>query len=307
MDYKKIFKKRKTREFILRTLRFLPDKFMLKLIYRVKLKRKLNLKNPKRFSEKIQWLKLNYRNPIMIQITDKYDVRGFVEKRNYSHILNECYGVYNSFDEIDFSLLPNQFVVKDTLGSGSVSVYLVKDKNKVDLKDLEKTVNKWISKKNQKLDDGREWAYRAGKKHRIIIEKYLKQKDEDLVDYKFLCFNGEPYVIAHDKARFSNHQRSYFDVNWKKLNVKDREHAICDQVIERPENFKEMIKIAKDLSQGFPLLRVDLYNIEGKIVFGELTCYPYSGLVQFEPDEFDYLMGEKIILQKCKGGKNGSL
>lgn len=295
MNYKKVFRNRRTRENILIALRIIPDKPMLKLLYKIKFKRKLNLKHPRRFSEKVQWVKLYERSQDMVTITDKYEVRDYIKGKGYESLLNECYGVYNSPSEIDFDKLPNRFVIKDTLGSGSVSVIVVKDKNSLDLRDAYKTMNRWVSKRNRLLDDGREWAYRAGKKHRIIIEKFLSQEKEDLVDYKFFCSNGEPIVIAHDKDRFSNHKRTFFDINWNKINVEDADYPSADNV-DKPANLQKMIEIASDLSKGFSLLRVDFYNIDGRIIFGELTCYPHSGLVVFKPDEFDFYLGERIKL-----------
>ena len=146
MDYKKLIKNRDTRTAILQILDFVPDDIMLRIQYRIKTGRKLNLKNPKRYTEKIQWYKLCYRDPLMAQCVDKYEVRHYVESCGLKNILNECYGVYSSVEEIDFDALPNQFVLKDTLGSGGNSVILVEDKGKSDIDQIRRQLSKWLSK-----------------------------------------------------------------------------------------------------------------------------------------------------------------
>lgn len=299
-NYKRILKNRTTRDAILRFMKFIPDNIMLRIEYWVKLGRMLNLKTPQRYTEKIQWLKLFYRKPEMVRITDKYTVRSYVKECGLEDILNECYGIYDTVEQIDFQKLPQQFVVKDTLGSGSVSVLIIKDKASANIDEIKSQLNKWISDKSNELDDGREWAYHSGEKHRIIIEKFLKQSTEDLVDFKFLCFEGEPRYIVHDKDRFGGHKRTFFDLDWNRLDVKDKEYPVAEEIIPKPKNLDEMINVAKRLSRGFPALRVDLYNVNGKIIFGELTCYPWSGLVQFCPDKFDFEMGKYFVLPNEK-------
>ena len=159
IDYKKVFKSRELRIQILRILRFVPDKTMVSFQYKIKTGNKLSLKNPKRYTEKMQWYKLYYRDNNMVKCTDKYDVRTFVEDRKLKHILNECYGVFSNVEDIDFNKLPNRFVVKDTLGSASISVYVVKDKNKEDLNALKQKIKKWLENASHIKDEGREWVY----------------------------------------------------------------------------------------------------------------------------------------------------
>ena len=297
--YKKILKSRRTREFILVLLRFVPDRLMIKIQYRIKTGRKLNLDNPKRYSEKMQWYKLNYKDFKMVQCTDKGDVRQYIETHGYGNLLNKCYGIYDSFDEIDFKVLPNQFVLKDTLGSGGVSVIIVKDKSRLDMHELRQCVEKWTSSKKAKLDDGREWAYHAGKKHRIIVEKYIdSMASGGLTDYKFFCFRGEiacVYVI-NNRVLGQHGQLAIMDKNFNRLPVQSRTQEKMDIDPEKPKNYEKMIEIASKLSKDFPHVRVDLYNEDGKILFGELTFYGASGYILYDPDDYDYKLGEYFDL-----------
>ncbi len=300
MDYKKIIKSQKLRFAILNSLKWIPDKAMIKMQYRIKLGRKLNLKNPQRFTEKIQWYKLYYRNPIMVKCVDKFDVREYIDKKGYSKLLNKCYGVYNSVNEIDFDKLPRRFVIKDTLGGGSNSVIVVNDKDSLDSLSLKNSIDKWTKISTKSKSFGREWTYDK-KKHRIIIEKYLEQNDGDLSDYKFFCFNGKvqyfyvrsDYSKIHDNGKMAFYNR---EKKWLK-NVGMDYCDISDKKLNLPFNIDKMILIAEDLSKDFPHVRVDLYNLDGKILFGELTFFNASGYMKFLPDDFDYEIGKEWIVQ----------
>ena len=181
VDYKKIIRSRSVRLKILRILSFVPDKTMVKIQYKIKTGNRLNLKNPKRFTEKLQWYKLYYRNPLMIQCVDKYDVREYVKSKGLENILIPCYGVYDSIDEVDWDALPNQFVMKDTLGGGGTSVIIVKDKSKTSIKELKSRAAAWTSIDAHRKDAGREWPYYSGKHHRIFLRNILNrtQNKED--------------------------------------------------------------------------------------------------------------------------------
>lgn len=302
IDYKKIIKSRETRLKILRALNFVPDKYMLKLQYRIKTGNKLNLNNPQRYTEKIQWYKLYYKTPDMIRCVDKYDVRKFIEEKGLGNILNPCYGVYDSAYDIDWDKLPNQFVMKDTLGGGGIAVKIIKDKNKVDLNELIKTADKWTKVNAKAKDGGREWPYYSGKKHRIIIEKYMDSdlKKGGLIDYKFMCFNGkaEMLFVLADRVTGEGAGCGAFDLEFNKLPVTESDEVPLARTIDKPKNFNEMITIAEKIAEDFPCARVDLYNLEGKIVFGEITYYDGSGYMTFDPDKYDYELGEKFILPK---------
>lgn len=300
MDYKKIIKKPETRYKILSRFNWLSDEMMIKLQYKIKLKRKLDLKNPKRFTEKLQWYKLNYRNPIMHKCVDKFNVRKYVEEKGLKDILNEVYGVYDNIDDIDFTKLPERFVIKATNGGGGLNILICDNKKKFDEENALKEMDNWLKLK-QKKSLGREWAY-EGNVNKIIIEKYLEENDNMLSginDYKFLCYNGKVEYIVFDGDRYVRHKRNIYDRNWNYIDIKT-DCAKLGDIIKKPENLSEMIDIAEKLSSEFPFVRVDLYSIYGKIIFGELTFYPWSGYVQFEPDEYDFILGKNFKLKNNK-------
>lgn len=299
MDYKRIIKSRKIRIKLLNLLSFVPDKLMIQWQYRLKMGRKLNLKNPKRYTEKIQWLKLYYKNPRLIQCVDKYDVRQYVADCGYENILNECYGCYSVPQEIDFDKLPNQFVLKDTLGGGGTAICIINDKNNMVEEDVIKMMNEWVSSPYNVRGGGREWPYYSGKKHRIIVEKYLPAGEHGLIDYKFMCFDGTVrfcYVLM-DRIHGVSVKEAICD---RELNVLDYQEVGDDkpEFVEKPIHYDKMLDIAEHLSQGFPHVRVDLYNVDGEIIFGELTFFDSSGYGKFEPDEFDYILGECLCISK---------
>ena len=301
MDYKKIIKNQDTRFKILKLLSFIPDKIMVKLQYRIKTGRKLNLKNPQRYTEKLQWYKLNYRNPLMTKCADKYTVREYIESKGLGHILNELYGVYDNVNEINFDKLPNKFVLKTT--NDSDTNIFCKDKVNSDLEEIKKKMDKKMKERAQ-IPLAREWAYNNSKR-RIICEKLLEDKDtkdNSINDYKFLCFNGKPEFIVYDVDRYLGHKRNFYDTTWKYLNISSDCPNFGD-IVERPEKLEEMLEIAKILSENFPAVRVDLYCVQNKIYFGELTFYPWSGYVKFEPDKFDFVLGEKFNLTSYKEKK----
>ncbi len=295
MDYRKIFKSRAMRLKLLQLLSFVPDKPMVKLQYRMKTGRRLDLRDPKRFTEKMQWYKLYYKDPVMVQCVDKGDVRAFVEARGLGDILIPCYGVYDSPKEIDWDALPKRFVMKDTLGGGGSAVVIVKDKSREDIGSLIRRAGEWTAAGKPKKGGGREWPYYSGKNHRIIIEEYI---DSDpamggLIDYKFFCYDGKPvwtYVIA-DRSLGEGAGIGVFDSNFRKLDVRRADERPLTRQIEKPAEFDRMKEIARILSAGFPEARIDLYDAEGRILFGEITFYDGSGYMTFVPDEFDFTMG----------------
>ncbi len=304
IDYKKWIKSRRVRLAILTWLSFIPDKLMVLIQYKIKMGFWPNLKNPKRFTEKLQCYKLFYRDPTMKICVDKYDVRGYIESLGLGYILNECYGVYNDADDVDFDKLPNQFVLKDTLGGGGISVIICKDKSHADLESYRAVMRKWTHAHTGK-SFGREWVY-EGRKHRIIAEKYIKSDESKggLIDYKFFCFDGNfefMYVISNRQlgglASFG-----IYDKNFNRLPVIRKNENQLNDCTEKPSNFYEMVKIAENISEKFPEARVDLYSQNGKILFGEITFFSGSGYISFEPDSFDFEMGEKFDLGKylCK-------
>ncbi len=297
MDYKKIIRNRSVRLSILRLLSFIPDKTMIKLQYRLKTGRKLNLKEPKRFTEKIQWYKLNYKNPLMIQCVDKFDVRSYVKSKGLEKILIPCYGVYKTTENLDWDVLPNSFVIKDTLGGGGTSVIIVDDKNQIDKSQLLKKMSEWIRIDAHKKDRGREWPYYSGKNHRIIIEKNIKPDNDSLIDYKFFCFNGKvEFVYAMDERVIGESVRvNIYNRDFKKIPVL-RVGDLPAGEMQKPRNYYRMVEIAEQLGKDFPHVRVDLYNVDGTIRFGELTFYNASGYMKYDPDKFDFIAGKHFML-----------
>ena len=304
MDYKRVFKKADTRAKILSFLSFIPDKPMLKIQYYIKQGKKLNLENPQLYTEKLQWYKLNYKNPLLIKCVDKYDVREYVKEKGLSEILNVCYGVYDDPDDVDFGALPDSFVAKDTMGGGSRGVVIIKNKNDLNEQELKETMTSWIKTPSSKRNLGREWPYYSGKKHRIIIEKYLDSNPADggLVDYKFFCFNGEPkflYVIA-DRKMGQNAGIGIYDSDYKRLPFDRADERPLERDLPKPNNYDEMLTVARRLSEDFPHARIDLYSVEGKTIFGEITFYPGSGYMQFAPADFDKIIGDAFVLPDKK-------
>lgn len=298
MNYKKYLKSQKLRFAILNLLKWVPDKAMIKLQYRIKLGRKLNLKKPQRFTEKLQWYKLYYRNPEMHKCVDKYEVRNYIKSKGLENILNELYGVYDSPEEIKFNKLPNKYVIKTTSGGGGQNVLIVDKNSKNNYNEIKRKLNKWLSIKTDK-SFGREWAY-EGNSNRIIIEKYLESPEQGIIDYKFFCFDGKVeylYVIS-ERNLGNNAKLGIYDKNFHKLDVSRKDEKIQTKPINRPKNYSKMVEYAEIISQDFPHARIDLYNINGKIIFGEITFYDGSGYMSFEPDSFDYELGKNFKLRK---------
>lgn len=275
---------------------FFPDKLYLQLMFRCRMGYKLNLSNPKSFSEKLQWLKLYNRNPLYTTLVDKYAVKEYVAKLiGVEHIIPTL-GVWDDARNIDFDSLPEQFVLKTTNGGGG-DVVICKNKADFDKNFAVKHLNEGLKKSIYK--SLREWPYK-NVKPRIIAEKYMDDGDGGLKDYKFFCFDGVVFCLQVDYDRFVDHCRNIYDVNWNKLPF-----SICfpskeGYIIDKPKDFEKMLKIAQRLSYGFPHLRVDLYNIKGEIFFGELTFFHGSGYEKFMPNEWDCKFGELLQLPKEK-------
>ena len=293
MDYKKIVNNPETRFKILKIFRFIPDTLMVKLQYRIKLGRSLNINEPRRFTEKLQWYKLYYRDPLMTQCADKYRVRQYIETKKLDRILTRLYAVYDKPTEVEIDSLPDKFVIKTNNGSGTNII--CKDKAKISEEEVKKLLTDWL--KRDYYFAGREWAYK-NIMPKIIVEEYLedeKNSFEGINDYKFICFNGEAKYIVLDVDRHVNHKRNFYDTKWNFIDVNSDHPNIGDQV-KRPESLEEMLQIANIIAKDFPFVRVDLYWVNGRIFFGELTFYPWTGYVEFFPDGFDYTLGEKFEL-----------
>ena len=253
-----------------------------------------NLETPHTFSEKQQGYKLNHRNPLMEKCADKYDVREYVTSCGYDGLLNELYGVYDSVDDLPIDKLPDKFVIKGTHGSGFNLI--VKDKQSVKWKIWKKIMKSWL---NQDIYwSGREWVYKNLKK-RLVVEKYLEDKSGGLLDYKFLCFNGEPRIMQLEVGRYTkSNTRNFYDMDW---NLMPFGKGVAHNPLisaEKPEAFEEMKEIARKLSAPFSFVRVDLYEVAGKIYFGELTFFPAGGAPDFDPICYDKIVGDMWEIKK---------
>lgn len=285
---------------LLKKLKFLPPPLYMKAYYEYYTGKPLDLDHPRTFNEKIQWLKVYYHPPILTQLVDKYAVRSYVEERAGGQYLNTLLGVYDGPSEVDFDKLPDKFVLKAT--HGYHFNLLVRDKSSLNQTRAKLKMYKWMSK-NQYWRGGLEWAYK-NVPPRIIAEAFLEELGkEDVVDYKFFCFDGEPRFLHVDVDRGTVHKRAYYDLEWNKLEVHHDSIELLEDPHECPDNFDEMILVCRKLSAGFPFVRVDLYSLQDRIVFGELTFYPADGRLEFKPDRFNLVFGDYLKLPPIPEGK----
>lgn len=285
-------------------LRFinLTDKQKINIKYRVEFKKKLNLHSPCTFNEKLQWLKLYDRNPEYTKMVDKYEAKRYVADIIGQEFIIPTLGVYDKFDEIDFDKLPEQFVIKCTHDSGGIII--CKDKSKLDIKKAKNKINR--SLKTNYYYAGREWPYK-NVKPRIIIEKYMTNNDgTEIKDYKFFTFNGEPKLMYVSEGSHTEYQQiAFFDMNYNQQNIKRRDYNNFKILPEKPINFNLMISLSKKLAKNIPHLRVDFYEIDKKVYFGELTFYTGSGFIPFEDEEWNRRIGEWIKLPSTDLKKEG--
>ena len=282
----------------LKLCRNIPDHLFLKIKYRLRMGKNLHLSNPITFNEKIQWLKLYDRKPEYTRMVDKYEVRHYVKDVIGEEYLIPLLGVYNSFNDIDFEGLPNQFVLKPNHTSGDIFICL--DKSQIDFVKLRKQVHRWL--KRDYFWVHREWPYK-NIKPRILCEKYLVDgSGNPPKDYKFMCFNGKVKCICVCSDRHSSDglKIDFYDPDWNVMPVRRKMFPPSGKN-NKPNNYQKMIDIAEKLSAGTIFLRVDLYDVDNKLYFGELTFYPASGYGEFEPESYDYLFGNWIELPTIQG------
>ena len=284
MNKKKILKKMK--EF----LRFLPDKVYIQLYYFMQFKHFCNLKHPKTYNEKLQWLKLNDRKDIYTTMVDKYEVKKYVAEKIGADYVIPTLGIYDNFDDIDFKKLPNQFVIKCT--HDSEGIVICKDKSKFDKEKARKKINEALKYNFYYI--GREWPYK-NIKPRIMVEKYMENaEDKELKDYKFFCFNGEPKAmfVASDREKGKT-KFDYYDLKFNHLDI-IQHYPNSINKIKKPDKFEKMIELSKRLSQELIHVRVDFYEVNGKVYFGEMTFYHFSGFQPFIPSKWDKIFGDWI-------------
>jgi len=274
-------------------VRLIPDSVYLKYMYRRIMRKKLDLKNPRTFNEKLQWLKLHDRKPEYTKMVDKYEVRKYIKKKiGEQYLIPLVGGPWDTFDDIDFSKLPDQFVLKCTHDSGSVAI--CKNKKDFDIEAIRKKFNRAL--KGNFFYGGREWPYK-NVKPRIIAEKYMADESgTELKDYKIFNFNGIPKIIQVDYNRFVRHKRNLYSTDWKYMDVAIKYETDPNIEICKPVKLDEMLGMAQSLSQNIPHIRTDFYSIGDRIYFGELTFYHESGFGKFMPDEWDKIFGDWLML-----------
>jgi hypothetical protein len=264
------------------------------LQYLIKNNHKPDLKNPKELTEKLLWLKLNYYKEDYGKYVDKYEVRSYVEDKIGSKYLNEIFGVYDTFSQIDFNDFPNQFVLKGTHGSGYNII--VKDRSQLNIKQTKKKLNRILS---QNYYNKFQEAIYKNIKPRIIAEKYISKIDNyPVVEYKFYCYNGEPKYIYAEKKELENIQKCFYDLEWNKILPQKVTPIFIESTFIMPSNLEEMLEVATKLSEGFIFLRVDLYSVGNKITFGELTFFTGAGLIKSTIERFNKEFGDLIQLPK---------
>lgn len=275
---------------------FIPDHMWVKYEFRYTFGYSLNLRTPKTFNEKLNWMKLYDRNPLYTILVDKYAVKQYVAKIIGDRYIIKTFKVYNNADDIHLDELPSEFVLKCTHDSGSVVI--CRDKNNFDLATakikLQGCLNFDFYKKH------REWPYKNVPR-RIIAEEYLNTQGKDLQDYKFFCFDGQVVYYKIDFDRFSMHGANYYD---RAGNLMPFYESICpnnpNRVFLKQNVISKMIELAECLSNGFSFVRIDLYYYENKIFFGEFTFIPMAGLGPIVPMEWDRILGNKLNLRKIK-------
>lgn len=274
--------------------RVVPDEPYLKVMFRILMGKKLDLKNPKTFSEKLQWLKLYDRKPEYVKMVDKYATKEYVASIIGEEYIIPTLGVWDKPEEIDFGKMPDQFVMKCTHDSGGVVI--CKDKSEFDKVAAIKKLNHGLMQDYFKV--WREWPYKNVPK-RIIAEKYISPEPgvKDLRDYKFFCFNGKVNFFKIDFDRFVEHHANYYDPEGNLLRFGEKAYPpIMNKKLQMPKALSKMIFLAQELSKGIPFLRVDFYDCEGEVFFGELTFFPASGMGKLEPAEWDEQIGKWIEL-----------
>lgn len=278
---------------VLHVDQFLSDKFYLTLQYRCLCCKRLNLSEPKSYNEKLLWLKLYNRRSEYSVLVDKFAVKDYVSKRIGNEYVIPTLGVWDRAESIDWDKLPSKFVLKCTHDSGSF--ILCRDKEGLNKDKVIKKLNKCLSCDYYKLS--REWPYKFVP-HRIIAEKFIEvgQELNDLPDYKFFCFDGVVKALFVATERGSGDVKfDYFDENWNHLDL-IQEHPMSGKDIPMPDNFEKMKELASSLSKGLPHVRIDLYNVDGRIYFGEYTFFHHGGVIPFHPDKWDYIFGSWISL-----------
>lgn len=275
-------------------MRFIPDSIYIQIYYFAHFKKFCDLKKPSTYNEKLNWLKLHDHNPVYPTLVDKYEAKEYVARIIGNEYIIPTLGVWDTFDDIDFEKLPNQFVLKCT--HDSEGLVIVKDKKKLDKNAAKEKIEAALKQNFYYI--GREWPYKDVRP-RIIAEQYMEDHvDGELRDYKFFCFDGEPKAMFIASDRASDHVKfDYYDLKFNHLDIKQK-YPHAQEALRKPVTFEKMIDFSKILSKGFSHVRVDFYEVDGHLYFGELTFYHFSGFMPFEPDRWDKVFGDWLKLPK---------
>lgn len=283
-----------------RSARIWPDRLYLQLLYYFEKGVLLNLKQPKTFTEKLQWLKLNNRRIEYTKMVDKYAVKQYVADRIGEQYIIPTIGVWDRVEDIDWNSLPNQFVLKTTHGGGNCGVIICKDKATINKVEISNKIKKSLHSDIALMY--REWPYKDVPK-RIIAEKFMMESNNqknggELSDYKFYCFNGEPTYCQVIRNRNTKETIDFYDMEWNHMPFVGLNPLVKngDTPVVKPQKLDIMIQICQKLSNKIPFARVDLYVIDEAVYFGEITFFPASGLGRFSPNEWDNILGDKIKL-----------
>lgn len=271
---------------------FVPAKLYLTVMYRLKRGYWMDFKNPVKFNEKLQVLKLNEHNREYIQMVDKYKVKFYVAKIIGNEYIIPTLGVWDRFEDINFEALPNQFVLKCTHDSGGIVI--CKDKKTLNINEVKNKIKKSLSTNYYHI--GKEWPYKYVRP-RVIAEAYMEDEYGEFRDYKFFCFGGSVNFFKVDFGRFTEHHANYYLPNGELLHFGEKNYPFDENAnLSLPCNLGKMIELAEKLSANIPFVRVDFYNCKGQIFFGELTFYPFSGFGSFSPEEWDNRIGEMLLI-----------
>lgn len=273
---------------------WMSDERYIRKLWKIKMGTLLDLDHPKTFNEKLQWMKLHDRNPLYTTLVDKYNVKKYVAAKIGREHVVPVYGVWNRFEDIDFSKLPKAFVLKCTHDSGGLVI--VPDKSKFDIRAARKKLNSCLKRNFYYV--GREWAYKNVRPG-IMAEKYIRSGSrEGLTDYKVMCFHGKARCSFTCTSRYSAEggvKVTFFDLDWNVMPF-ERHYSKSDVPVEKPAEYDRMIQLAEELSKGLVFARIDFYIVNGRIYFGEYTLYPGCGMEEFHPYEWDYRLGSWIQL-----------
>lgn len=270
------------------------DETYLRWYYFFCMKKRLNLKSPTTYNEKINWLKLYDRNPYYTTLVDKLKVKDVVAQKIGAEHVIKTLGVWKRAEDIEWDKLPDRFVLKTTQGGGNVGIMICRDKSTFDKVTAVTNMNSAL--KQNLYYSSREWPYKDVEPM-IFAEEYMEDEHGELRDYKFFCFNGKCKMLFVATERQTREEPffNFFDENYNPLPFKQG-HPVNPVIPEKPEGFDEMKRIAEELSKGLPHVRMDLYVINGKVYFGEYTFYHFGGAMPFEPAEWDYKIGEWLKL-----------